>query len=84
MSFDAMQQRAFIKPTKTATSLFLKGNKMSKSNLAIHNFNYWFNWHGHWMYSTKESAFNTWVQRGIVDLDDAPVGIVFTDLETKA
>jgi hypothetical protein len=35
------------------------------------------------MYSTKESAFNTWVQRGIVDLDDAPVGIVFADLETQ-
>jgi hypothetical protein len=57
---------------------------MSRSQRAIHNFNYWFNWYGHWMYSTKESAFNTWVQRGIVDLDDAPVGIVFTDLETQS
>ncbi len=56
---------------------------MSRSQRAIHNFNYWFNWHGHWMYNTKESAFDTWVQRGIVDLDDAPVGIVFTDLDAQ-
>jgi hypothetical protein len=53
---------------------------MSRQERAIHNFNYWYNWHGHWMYESKEAAFKTWVERGIVDLDDAPTGIVFTDL----
>jgi hypothetical protein len=55
---------------------------MTRAQRAIHNFNYWFNWHGHWMYSTKESAFKTWVDRGIIDLDDAPAGITFADLTT--
>jgi hypothetical protein len=53
---------------------------MSKAQRAIHNFNYWFNWHGHWMHETKEAAFKVWVERGIVDLDDAPAGITFADL----
>jgi hypothetical protein len=57
-----------------------RGKIMTQSQRAIHNFNYWYNWHGHWMYSTKEAAFKTWVERGVVDLDDAPVGIVFADL----
>jgi len=60
--------------------VLLKGHYMSKAERAIHNFNYWFNWHGHWMYSGKESAFKAWVNHGIVDLDDAPNGITFADL----
>ncbi len=32
------------------------------------------------MYSTKEDAFKAWTERGIVDLDDAPMGIAFADL----
>ena len=54
---------------------------MSKAQRAIQNFNYWFKWHGHWMHETKQAAFKTWVERGIVDLDDAPAGITFADLE---
>lgn len=53
---------------------------MSKAQRAIHNFNYWFNWHGHWMHENKQAAFKAWVERGIVDLDDAPAGITFADL----
>jgi hypothetical protein len=55
---------------------------MSKAERAMHNFNYWFNWHGHWVFPSKEAAFNAWVKLGIVNLDDAPIGISFADLPT--
>jgi hypothetical protein len=33
-------------------------------------FDYWFNWHGHWIYPSKDDALRIWKTRGIDGLSD--------------
>lgn len=39
-------------------------------------FDYWFNWHGHWVFGTSDAdkarAEEAWKQRGIYSLPDYP------------
>ena len=35
-------------------------------------FDYWFNWHGHWMHADKAAAEKAWEVRGINGLPNFP------------
>jgi hypothetical protein len=36
----------------------------------IHHFDYWFNWHGHWIFPNREAAWQCYITRGIDGLED--------------
>ena len=45
---------------------------MNRSQKAWAHFDYWFNWHGHWMFADKEKAIKCWSTWGIDGLPDYP------------
>lgn len=45
---------------------------MNHIEKAWHHFDYWYNWHGHWMHDNKEQAIKSWETRGINGLPDYP------------
>jgi hypothetical protein len=42
------------------------------NNDRIEIFTRWYSQSGHWIYSTRSHALNTWATRGIENLPDAP------------
>ncbi len=54
----------------TASQLTIPETINTMQQNKIHHFDYWFNWHGHWIFPNREAAWQCYITRGIEGLED--------------